>query len=423
MKKILAILCIGLGMATYAQEFEVSAELRPRFEYRHGYKTLAVDSINAAAFVSQRTRLNFGYKSEKLNAYFSLQNVRVWGDVPTLSDSDVNGTAIHEAWAEVLLNNQFSLKFGRQEIVYDDQRMFGNVGWAQQARSHDALIVTFKPNKNNRIDLGLALSAESESLAEIDYNVNNYKSFQYLWYHTRLSDIGLSFLILNNGLAYYDLDSEQQVDYNQTFGTHASYAKSKLKADASAYFQTGKIANTDLSAFNFALNAYYDITDNFNIGLGGEYLSGTDMNTTSNKLESFNPWYGTNHKFNGWMDYFYVGSHSASVGLLDLNATIAYQKNKFTAKLMPHFFSSAATIINGSGEELSNTLGTEIDLTLGYNFSKDIQFQVGYSQMFATESMEVLKGGDKDATNNWAWAMIVVKPTLFKTNFKKEVTE
>ncbi|MCX7547184.1 alginate export family protein [Xanthomarina sp. F1114] len=422
MKKLLAVLCIGLGMATYAQEFEISAELRPRFEYRHGYKTLADDMLDPAAFVSQRTRLNFGYNSEKLNVYFSAQNVRVWGDVATSSLSDKNGTAIHEAWAELLLNNQFSLKFGRQEIIYDDQRMFGNVGWAQQARSHDALIATFRPNDNNRIDLGLAISAESESLFEIDYNVNNYKSFQYVWYHANLDSFGLSFLALNNGYAFENSNNEQEVDYNQTFGTHATYGQNKLKADASIYFQTGKIANTKLSAYNFALNAHYAIGENFNVGLGGEYLSGTDMDSNSNKIESFNPWYGTNHKFNGWMDYFYVGNHINSVGLLDINATVAFNKNKFSAKLMPHFFSSAATIVDGMGEKMSNSLGTEIDLVLGYSLSKDIQFQVGYSQMFATESMEILKGGDKSETNNWAWAMIVVKPSLFKTSFKKAET-
>lgn len=423
MKKILAILFIGLGLTTYAQEFEISAELKPRFEYRHGFKALAVDSINAATFVSQRTRLNLGYKSERFHAYFSIQNVRVWGDVSTLATSDKNGTAIHQAWAEVFLNKQFSLKFGRQEIVYDDQRMFGNVDWAQQARSHDAFIVMFKPNQNNRIDLGLAISAEDETLFEADYNVNSYKSFQYLWYHITVNDLGLSFLALNNGYAFNDENDEQQVDYNQTFGTHATYRKSKLKADASVYFQTGKIADTDFSAYNFALNVHYAITPEFNIGLGGEYLSGTDMNSTDNKIESFNPWYGTNHKFNGWMDYFYVGNHINNVGLLDLNATIAYQKNKFSAKLVPHIFSSAATIVDSLGGEMSNGLGTEIDFVFGYKFSKDINFQLGYSQMFATESMEVLKGGDKDATNNWAWAMITVKPSLFKTTLKKDETK
>lgn len=420
MKKILTILCIGLGMVTYAQEFEISAELRPRFEYRHGYKTLTPEDMDATAFVSQRSRLNFGFKNEKLKAYFSLQNVRVWGDVPTMASSDKNGSVIHEAWAEAILNTHFSLKFGRQEIVYDDHRMFGNVGWAQQARSHDALIVTFKPNENNKIDLGLAISAETEALFESDYNVNNYKSFQYLWYHTQLNAIGFSFLILNNGLAYDDENNAQQVDYNQTFGTHATYGKNKLKADASVYLQTGKIANTDLKAYNFAVNLNYAISENFNTGLGGEYLSGSDMNSTSNTLKSFNPWYGTNHKFNGWMDYFYVGNHINNVGLIDINATIVYQKNKFSAKLIPHFFSSAATIVDEMDDELSNSLGTEIDLMLGYKFSKDIQFQIGYSQMFASESLEVLKGGNKNSTNNWAWAMIVVKPSLFKTIIKKE---
>jgi len=318
------------------------------------------------------------------------------------------------------LSDWFFLKFGRQEINYDDHRMFGNVGWAQQARSHDALIATFKPDENHRIDLGLALSAESESLFEIDYNVNNYKSFQYIWYHTNLNNLGLSFLALNNGYAFADINNKQQVDYNQTFGTHATYGNNKLKADASVYFQTGKLANSDLSAYNLALNVYYTISQNINLGLGGEYLSGTDMYSSADKIKSFNPWYGTNHKFNGWMDYFYVGNHINSVGLVDFNVTLAYQKNKFFAKMVPHIFSSAATIVDEFGNEKSKDLGTEIDLILGYNFAKDIHFQVGYSQIFATESMEIVKGGDSSETNNWAWVMITVKPSLFKTSFKKK---
>lgn len=420
MKTILTILCLGVVMTTYAQEFEISTEIRSRFEYRHGYKTLIPNDEDAAAFVSQRTRLNLNYGSEKLRAYVVFQNVRVWGDVSTLSASDTNGIAIHEAWAELLLNPQLSLKFGRQELIYDDHRIFGSVGWAQQARSHDALVATYKPNTKNRLDLGLAMNANAETLFDIDYVVNNYKAFQYLWYHTKLDAVDLSFLILNNGLAYTDENDEQKVDYNQTIGSRFTYGKNKLKADASVYFQTGNIADTDLSAFNIAANIHYKIKDKFKAGLGVEYLSGTDMNTTDNKLKSFNPWFGTNHKFNGLMDYFYVGNHTNSVGLLDLNATLGYQKNKFTAKFVPHLFSSAATVVDASGKEMNNTLGTELDLVFGYKWTKDISFNAGYSQMFATETMEVLKAGKKDNTNNWAWLMITVKPSLFKTTFKNE---
>jgi len=415
MKILLTILCLGVVMTSYAQEFEISAELRPRFEYRHGYKTLIPDDVDAATFISQRTRLNFNYGSETLNAFVSFQNVRVWGDVPTTSLEDNNGIALHEAWAELVFNPKLAVKLGRQEINYDDHRIFGNVGWAQQARSHDAIVTTYQPNTTNRFDFGLALNANEETVFDTDYAINNYKAFQYIWYHTNLKNVGLSVLLLNNGLTYMDENDEQKVDYNQTIGSRMTFQKNKWQTDASIYFQTGAIANTDLSAFNIAANVFYKINAEFKTGLGIEYLSGTDMNTTENKLKSFNPWFGTNHKFNGLMDYFYVGNHSNSVGLLDFKASLEYQKERFSAKLTPHIFSSAATVVDQTGKEMSNALGTELDLVLGYKWTKDISFNVGYSQMFATETMEVLKAGNKDNANNWAWLMITVKPSLFKT--------
>lgn len=413
MKKL--ILLAGLGMLSstvFAQEFGVDLQLRPRVEYRHGYKTLVPDNVDAATFVSQRSRLNFNYGSEKLNAYISLQNVRVWGDVNTLSATDVNGTAIHEAWASFNLSPEFSFKMGRQEIVYDDSRIFGNVDWAQAGRSHDAFIATYQPNANNRLDVGLALNAEDETLFKANYDVNNYKSFQYAWYHTSFGNLNLSLLALNTGFTFVE-NTEQDVDYNQTLGTHLNFGQDKLKVDASAYFQTGKIDDRHVSAYNLAGNLHYQLDSNFNLGVGAELLSGTDMDATSNKIKSFNPLFGTNHKFNGWMDYFYVSNHINSVGLLDINLPLKYQKEKVTLQLIPHLFSSAATVVDRSGNKKDNYLGTEIDFAFGYKIADNIDFQLGYSHMFATDTMEVLKGGNHKNTTNWAWAMFVFKPKLF----------
>jgi hypothetical protein len=407
-------------MENFAQNFEISAQLRPRLEYRHGFKTLFQDSEDAAVFVSQRSRLNLGYTTEKFNLYLSLQNVRIWGEVATMATADVNGTAVHEAWAEVNLNSQIAFKFGRQELVYDDERLFGNVDWAQQARSHDALLFRFKPSAKHQLDLGLAINAERESIFEQEYLVNEYKSMQYLWYHTNLKNIKLSLIALNTGYAFEDDAAEQEIDYFQTFGTHLNYGKNRMKADASLYYQTGQLANADLSAYNASLNATYSISKAFSAGLGAEYISGTDMDATNGKLESFNPLFGTNHKFNGLMDYFYVGNHINSVGLMDLNAKLIYHNAKFSAQLAPHLFSSAATIVNSSNQKVDDNLGTEIDLTLNYHLTKDLSFHAGYSHLFATESMETLKGGNSDATNNWAWFMINVNPSLFKTSFSKK---
>lgn len=405
-----------LSITVFAQTFEISAELRPRFEYRHGFQTLMIDNLKASSFISQRTRINFDYKSDIIKVAVNLQNVRIWGDVAGLNSSDNNGVAIQQAWAELLFTPQFSVKLGRQEISYDDERIFGSVGWAQQARSHDALVAILKPNNQHRFEMGLALNNEVETLFKTTYQLNNYKNFQYLWYHTALNDVNLSVLLLNKGAAF-EGDSKQELSYNQTFGTHATYSKNKLKADASAYYQTGKIAKAPLNAYNFAANIYYKFSNTTTIGFGSEYLSGTDMTNTDTKLKSFTPWFGTNHKFNGLMDYFFVGNHTNSVGLLDINASIAYTKNRFSAKLSPHMFSSAATIVNQNAEEMDKTLGTELDVVLNYKWKNAVDFQAGYSQMFATKTMEVLKTGNK-ANNNWAWLMITIKPSLFKTEFK-----
>ena len=310
MKKHIACFAITMLMAlnTYAQKFDLSAELRPRYENKHGFGTLLNTDDDGANFVSQRTRLNFGFQNPKMRLKVVFQNIRVWGDVSTLA-SDDNATALHEAWAEALISDKIILKLGRQEIAYDDHRIFGNVGWAQQARSHDAFMFKYTPNSNHKIDVGIALNADSQSGIDNLYsNAAGYKTFQYAWYHGDFNKFGLSFLALNTGIEYLEnegmSDESQTIDYMQTVGPRLTYSSEKFNANAATYFQMGKSLDTDVSASYFSGNIGYNITSNFNIGIGVEYLSGKDMDDSNADIKSFSPLFGTNHKFNGWMDYF-----------------------------------------------------------------------------------------------------------------------
>ncbi len=410
------ILITGVVTPMFAQQFGMSAEIRPRYENKHGFKNLLETDANGSNFISQRTRINFKYKNEKIKLYISMQNVRVWGDVNTMTKTD-NANAIQQAWTELTLNPKLFLKLGRQEIIYDDHRIFGNVEWAQQARSHDAFIIKYLPNKNNRLDIGLALNSDSESEIDNLYsNTAGYKTFQYAWYHGNFNQLGISFLLLNTGVEYLDTSNKQTIDYMQTIGPRITYKKNKFNTDAALYFQSGKLIDNRVNAINYSTNLGYELNTEFKIGVGYEYLSGKDMNDTSNDIRTFAPLFGTNHKFNGLMDYFYVGFSNVT-GLQDFNATLAYSKNKFSAKLVPHVFYAAANIYNGS-DKMDANLGTEVDLTLSYKIAKDIKINAGYSKMFATETMEIIKGGDKDENNSWAWIMFTFKPSLFKHTIK-----
>ncbi len=135
------------------------------------------------------------------------------------------------------------------------------------------------------------------------------------------------------------------------------------------------------------------------------------------KNKSFFPLYGTNHKFNGFMDYFYVGNHANNVGLNDLYAKAVF-KTGATSNLLAkvHYFGANAELTNDE----DSYLGTEVDLVLTQNLSKDVKFNIGYSHMFASESMSLVKGGrPEDNTNNWAWVQLTFKPTLFTSKENK----
>lgn len=395
-----------------AQQLDIKAEIRPRFENKHGFQTLLPTNAEGTNFVSQRTRLNFNFAYEKLTLGVSYQNVRVWGDVSTMT-SDDNAFNLHEAWAKMKVNDKLSLKLGRQEIVYDDSRIFGNVGWAQQARSHDAMIAKYAISGKSKLDVGFALNADNQSGVDVLYsNAAGYKAFQYAWYHTSMNNFDLSLLALNNGVEFQNSSLENEINYSQTIGGRFITKLAGFKVDGAAYFQTGSLKDNSVSASYFGGNINYNYSDKISLGLGAEYLSGKDMNDTSSKVKSFAPLFGTNHKFNGWMDYFYVGNHGNSVGLVDMYAVFAYKEGKFSAKVIPHIFSSAADIYDGT-TKVDSSLGTEIDITFGYKISSNIMLNAGYSKMFATSSMEILKGGDKDENNSWAWVMFTFKPTLF----------
>ncbi len=123
------------------------------------------------------------------------------------------------------------------------------------------------------------------------------------------------------------------------------------------------------------------------------------------------------------MDYFYSGNHANSVGLNDIFLQLGLTLPKFSVGLHSHYFTSAADIEDpvNLGSKLDKYLGLEFELFCDFKLTKGVAVKAGYSQMFATDSMEALKDGRKEETNNWAFLMVTFKPTLFE--HKKEINQ
>lgn len=423
--KQLTVLMLLLFSIDSLAQFTMSGEIRPRGEYRHGYKTIASPNHDPAAFVDQRSRLNMSFLSADYKVKLSLQDVRVWGSQPQLVSSD-GLTSLHEGWGEVFLKPNYSLKVGRQEISYDDQRIFGSVGWTQQARSHDAAILKFK-SKDYNLHFGAAYNQDKAGLSGQLASNGTYKTFQYAWYNRSTSNFKLSALLLNNGKQVFLTDSQGNItggrnNYSQTVGGRLSLF---ALIHIAGYIQRGEeadVVDTQIHTYNFKLDGTLPLSDNFKATAGLEMLSGNSELTTNDKNYAFNPFYGTNHKFNGHMDYFFVGNHINSVGLNDYFLRGVYKKNAYTFAASLHYFHANASVKHdaefartGRTVEADKHLGTELDMSLAYTVSKDVSIKAGYSFLEPTETLSYLKdGGDINERNEWGWLMIVFKPNFIK---------
>lgn len=163
-------------------QFSLIGQLRTRTELRNGLGNLAPKDAPAAFFTSQRTRLTFGYKWDRVQFQTSIQDVRVWGqDAATINNADGNKLMVHEAWADITLANSadstikfrafqnLSLKIGRQELVYDDVRILGNLDWIQQARRFDAALLKGQ-HHGWALDLGVGFNQNTDAFGVVGDN-------------------------------------------------------------------------------------------------------------------------------------------------------------------------------------------------------------------------------------------------------------
>ncbi|MFT6867283.1 MAG: hypothetical protein ACJA08_002123 [Cyclobacteriaceae bacterium] len=421
MKKIFYLSALFVALIGYKAQaqFTMSAEVRPRTEFRNGFKTLTSESKEASFFTEQRSRLYLDYASDAFKFKLAFQDIRVWGETTQIFKEEYGKTAISEAWGQYYVNPSISIKAGRQIISYDNQRFLGGLEWAQQGRRHDAVLFIYEGLENKtKLHLGFAYNQDDDKAEPTFlqgegagyYSVaGNYKTMQYGWFNKSFADASISILALNAG--YQNADTT--VSFKQTLGLTGSTKLGGLSIGGDFYYQMGEQGGKDISAVLAGINATIK-TKATPLTFGVEYVSG-DNNTANKTNNAFSPDFGTNHAFNGYMDYFYVGPANGAVGVTDLYLKTAFKVAEGTLKINIHEFLTGSTQKAGDGSELEKAMGTEIDLVYSKTLKGGVTWNLGYSQMLATDTMEALRGGEKGALQCWAWTMITFKPTLFKS--------
>lgn len=400
---------LGFSQST----FELGAEYRLNPLFSDGFRIPRTEGEKTEFYVNQRTRLILNYeKKNDLKTEIIFQDLRSWGTYK------VNGPAgnfsFFRAWAEKNINEKWSVKLGRQGLIYDDQYVFGGLNWGGNM-AHDAGLLKFQ-DSTFQAHLGFIYHSNGFDLTREEYEYKNHKTMQFLWMHKDAGNLSASFLFLNRGLERPD--GSLNTYFNQTTGANVSYKFSdKFSLKGIFYYQFGDdtvATKNKISAYLYSLQASYKASDKLKFTLGTDVLSGEAMNSTDNTKNNFDQLFGLRHGHFGYLDYFYVKLWPET-GLEDyyLKTDIKLSKKTKLAVHWHSFFSQATVIDPESGLAEDDYYGSEIDLKLTIKQSADFKASLGFSHMWVSDTYEAYYNNNNTLGSSAIYAVIVIKPTLF----------
>lgn len=395
-------------------QFTVDAQYRNRFELRDGYKKLAPEGAIPAAFISQRTRLSFIYANEFLKLRFTPQDVRVWGDEQLSSSTGVFGDYasldLFEAFVEIKTNENGWLSVGRQQLVYDNQRILAARNWNQNGIAYDAVVYKWSPGEWE-LHVGSSWNSTGENASNNYYNPKRIKSLNFLWLKHRISDYWeLSFSHVASGVT--KSENENKLYFRQTSGVYSNYKKDGFSILGNIYYQFGK-NNTgkNVSAWLVDADISYK-TGKITPGIGLGYLSGNShVNGSTETL--FDVLYGGRHRFFGGIDYFgnFV-SHTNQGGLADYYFYLKWRLSAKTSLLNTgHYFLLSRTNENTPSDK---KLGYENDIVLKSKFSSWGALEFGYMFFLPSNSLKTIQDIPDHKFSQFLYLQLTVTPILFK---------
>jgi len=393
MRKILSLLImLLLSISIFAQDIDFTGEIRARtFGDNRDFNS----STSMFGFTELRTRLNANYSaSKRVSGIIQLQDSRIFGqEASTLSNSQ--NIDIHQAY--INFDNFFKLpvdiRVGRTEYILGNERLVGAVDWNNVGRSFDGGTLHININKV-KVDL-------------FGFNVD-----ENLMQGDSLDNIFTGLIIGFKLFGSHNLDvfGMNQNIYNSeslsrtTTGFYLKGNFNKFFHEAEFAYQLGDYVDNrnnpgttqDINALYFAYNAGYAFKSKVKpvVGLGVDYLSG-DKDLTDDKYEVFNTMYATNHKFYGYMDYFFdIPLNTYGRGLMDANIKFSIKPWKpFTAKVHFHIFNSTEDFDLISGGK-SKSFGSELDIVLDYEYTNSVLFQGGFGWFMPGDVFKEKRGKD-----------------------------
>ena len=425
--------------STTFQNWDFGGQVRARYEMKDNFATPgqpgAIDFRDNGGnphndYLLMREKIHVGYSDSWFGVYAEGRDSSSSGD-----DRNPNPEAdqfdLQQGYITIGNAKEFplTLKAGRQELVYGDERLIGNADWLNIPRTFDAVKLRYE-GKLGWVDgfVSRPVLADNHS-----FNLpNEYETFSgiyassktlipkqesQLYFLARNADVhspfahqkdtpqaggasardiytpGIRIKSLPNQLAGWDYGAEFFGQFGHYTPGGATIAAAKAKKSQSQ------------EAFGAYLGAGYTWTNlsyTPRVGVEYNYASG-DSDPTDDKHETVDNLYPTNHKFYGLMDFVSL----QNIHNVRFMTSIAPAKN-FTLSCDFHLFWLADTADSfytvtgaprtgaapGSGKgyglnpSYNSFVGSEIDLVATYKIKPWAITQVGFGHFFTGQYID-----------------------------------
>lgn len=399
-------------------EWDIGGQIRFRYELKDDAGSFpnrdfissdAVDNDND--FFLFREKLHIGWQPESwLKLYVEGRGAQAVSDDRDPSPEQ-DAWDLHQAYLQIGDPKLFplTLKIGRQEMAYGDQRFIGIGDWSNTGRSFDAVTLRYSLSDKSWVDV---FTSRVVIPREDYFNESNdedlfsglYASTQELWNGVETQAF---FLARNVGSDSPNAiapgiggPSERDV---YTYGIRLKSLPGTFNGWDFAFEGAGQFGNVvtagverDLEAFALTGSAGYTFKDAWGkprLGLGYDYASG-DSNARDSTQGTFESLFGTNHSLYGVMDLVglrNINSPRVSFGLKPtkkLSVSLDYLLF-WLADSSDSFYpeSGSARNQNGYGKnpKFGSYVGSELDLVAKYALTSWSDLQLGYGHFFPGE--------------------------------------
>lgn len=415
---------------TLIKSVSLDGQIRVRGEYRDPTSYVNTDAATRSDDVFlTRIRINLKFSvNDDIDVFVQPQDQRTWGQEASVLNDERN-LDLHQGYVEIrnLLGEPITLKAGRFEMQYGDQRLISPLDWSNIGRAWDGaklkytakdwwiegfytvikdpLAVAPAPGSQ---PVGVANgAAEDQDFSGLYFSYTGIQNYEFDAYAFFREFQDNSFASETGALG--DL-----IDH--TIGARIKGKNAGFDYTLEAMSQGGHQSTDRIQAYAYVatLGYTFDMAWTPRIGVEYDYASG-DRHAGDGKRNTFDPLFPFNHYYQGFADI--IGWRN----MRDLSVYLSVKPaENVSVNLDVHnfwlnhttdaWYNDNGTVVRAGtlNTAVSDRIGGEFDLHAKVTVAKYVKFWAGWSHVFAGAYVRQTATQGTDTDMNWFFAQMVV---------------